>query len=769
MAPEERETGTGEADALLPGLEFLVQADPQDVLERLADAEGGEARAWAAVYRTSAHRHRARPPDVRRDMLSLDASRWGMAALSRQLARPPWHTRWATGTLLDSALLVQLAGHENPVTAVAAAIVDGRGIAITGDGAHYGVRGGELRFWDLLTGEQIGPPHVAHAGALQAIAVTILDDRPVAVTTGNDAIIRVWDLASCQPVRTIATGHAKGVTGLACTTVKSRPAAVTIAEDDTVQVRDLVSGEQIGKPLPMRRCRAVAVAVRDGRPVIITTGYDDEAQVWDAETGRPVGAPLVHDADYVAAVTTTTLHSRPVAITSTRLGVHVWDLGTSQPAVMPLISGAVTLEGDPEGIGESSELNPPPDSAKPIPVRAMIAATLEGQPVVVTPAGTQRHPVVCAWNLETGEQVMRPLTGHANGIGSLAAVPMRGTLVAVSAAHDEQTARVWDLAAGPPPGKPVPGRARTVAQLAAASANGREVIISAGYDRVIRIWDGDTGELLHDMITGNTPVKDLAVVTIDGRSVLIIQNIVNSTTALWDLGTRQPIGFLAGHEEIVNRVAATMINGRPVAVTTSDDKTVRVWDLDTQTQIGEPLTGHISHPGPVATAMLSGLPIAVTYCMNEVALRVWDLRSAEPIGPPIVHGCGIDAIATASLQGAPVAVTSDSRAADLLLWDLARGELLRRVPTGHSPHSSPVVITAPGSDGLPLAITASRFDYTVRVIDLTTGQAVCRPLEFPDRPTALAVTPQKRLAVGFGRDIALVELSALRTDRYGDA
>ena len=50
---------------------------------------------------------------------------------------------------------------------------------------------------------------------------------------------------------------------------------------------------------------------------------------------------------------------------------------------------------------------------------------------------------------------------------------------------------------------------------------------------------------------------------------------------------------------------------------------------------------------------------------------------------------------------------------------------------------------------MPLAITASRFDDTVRVIDLTTGQAACRPLEFPDRPTALA-TPRKRLAVGFG-------------------
>jgi WD40 repeat protein len=733
------------------------------VLERLADAEGDEARAWAAVYRASAHRHRGRPPDVRRDMLSLDASRWGMTMLSRLLARPPWRTRWATGTPLDSALLVQFAGHQGPVAAVAAAIVNGRGVAITGD------RGGELRFWDLLTGEQIGPPHAAHGGEVQAIVVTTLNDQPIAVTTGNDATVRVWDLASCQPVRTLATGHTQWVTGLACTTVNGRPAAVTIAADNTIQVRDLISGEQICEPLTTRGGKDVAVAVLDGRPVIIAIGYDDEAQVWDAETGRPAGAPLVHEADYVAAVTTTTLHSRPVAITSTRLGVHIWNLGTSQPAAMPLISGAVALEGNLERIGNWSKLNPSFGRAKPVPVHAMTATTLDGQPVVVTPAGVERHPVICAWNLETGEQVGRPLTGHAHGVRSLATIPMRGTLLAVSAADDERTARVWDLAGRPLAGKPVPGRTGTVTQLAAATANGREIIIATGYDRVIRIWDGDTGEMLHEMITGDTPVKDIAVVTIHGRSVLIIQNVADSTTALWDLGTRQPVGFLAGHERNVNRVAATTVNGRPVAVTTGDDKTVRVWDLDTQTQIGEPLTGHTSRAGPVATATLSGLPIAVTYGSNEVALRVWDLTGFEPIGPPIDHGCGIDGIATTTLQGSPVAVTTDSRAAELLLWDLAHGKLVRRVPTGHPPDSSSIVITAPGHDGLPLAITASRFDYTVCVIDLTTGQAACRPLEFPDRPTALAVTPQKRLAVGFGPDIALMELLALRADHYGHA
>jgi WD40 repeat protein len=753
----EHAADAGRVDELLADPEFLVHAATGSVLEHLADAESDEARAWGAVYRVSAHRHRSRPPDVRRDMLSLDASRWGMTAMSRQLASPPWGMCWATGTMLDSALLIQLAGHEAPLAAVAAAVVNGRAIAITGDQSRYGGHGGELRFWDLLTGDQIGLPHAAHAGAVQAIAVMTLDDQPVAVTTGNDATVRVWDLASCQPVRTIATSHTQWVTGLACTTVNGRPAAVTISMDNTIQVRDLTTGEQIGEPLAMHGVQDVAATDLDGRPVIIAVGHEDEAQIWDAETGQPAGEPLVHEADYVAAVTTTTLHSRPVAITSTRMGVHIWDLSTRQPAAKPLISGAVAREGNPDLVVNWSKRNPYSGRMKLAPVHAMAATTLGGQPVVVTPAGQERRPMICAWDLETGEQVGRPLAGHTRRVRSLATIPLHGTLAAVSAADDEQTARVWDLGDRPSAGKPIPGRTGTVVQLAASTANGREIIIAAGYDRVIRIWDGDTGEMLHDMITGDTPVKDIAMATIHGRSVLIIQNVASSTPALWDLGTRQPIGFLAGHEENVNGVAATTVNGRPVAVTTSDDRTVRVWDLDTQMQIGEPLTGHTSQVGPVATATLSGIPIAVTFGRNDITLRAWNLRDMRPIGPPIDHGCAVDDIATANLGGSPVAVTTGGRAADLLLWDLAHGRLLCRIPTGHTPDSDPIAITAEGHAGLPLAITASRFDYTVRVIDLTTGEAVCRPLEFPDRPTALATTPRKGLVIGFGPDIALLE------------
>ena len=54
----------------------------------------------------------------------------------------------------------------------------------------------------------------------------------------------------------------------------------------------------------------------------------------------------------------------------------------------------------------------------------------------------------------------------------------------------------------------------------------------------------------------------------------------------------------------VRAVAAAELDGRPVVISGSGDRTVRVWDLATGTPVGNPFTGH---DGPVnAIASLRG-------------------------------------------------------------------------------------------------------------------------------------------------------------------
>jgi WD40 repeat protein len=65
---------------------------------------------------------------------------------------------------------------------------------------------------------------------------------------------------------------------------------------------------------------------------------------------------------------------------------------------------------------------------------------------------------------------------------------------------------------------------------------------------------------------------------------------------VWDLDTELTDNALAGHNGEVNAVAAAMLNDRPIAITGSDDRTVRLWDLTTMTQQGHP----IWMPFPVA-------------------------------------------------------------------------------------------------------------------------------------------------------------------------
>jgi WD40 repeat protein len=104
---------------------------------------------------------------------------------------------------------------------------------------------------------------------------------------------------------------------------------------------------------------------------------------------------------------------------------------------------------------------------------------------------------------------------------------------------------------------------------------------------------------------------------------------------VWDLGTGSSIGKpLTGHTHPVAAVATTVLDGRPVAVTGSWDKTVRVWDLGTGRPIGKPLTGHTHPVRAVATTVLDGRPVAVTGSADRT-VRVWDLGTGNSSRSPL--------------------------------------------------------------------------------------------------------------------------------------
>ncbi|MFJ6769900.1 hypothetical protein ACIQOV_02765, partial [Kitasatospora sp. NPDC091257] len=181
---------------------FLVNADPGSVMALLDAASGPAARLAASVYRASTDLHRDVTAGVRRQLLALDAARYGDRELSALITAvpvedepaAPWGVEWATGSQLDRSVRRIPTGHTDALLAMATAVLDGRPVAVTGGTDRT------VRIWDLTTGRQIGQPLTGHTGEVDAVATAELDGRPVAVTGGTDRTVRVWDLTTGRQI-----------------------------------------------------------------------------------------------------------------------------------------------------------------------------------------------------------------------------------------------------------------------------------------------------------------------------------------------------------------------------------------------------------------------------------------------------------------------------------------------------------------------------------------------------------------------------------------
>jgi WD40 repeat protein len=85
--------------------------------------------------------------------------------------------------------------------------------------------------------------------------------------------------------------------------------------------------------------------------------------------------------------------------------------------------------------------------------------------------------------------------------------------------------------------------------------------------------------------------------------------------------------LLTRHSGAVTSVAFGRVDGRPVALSGSNDKTVQVWDLTDMRPLTEPFTGHTSVVTSVAFAEAGGRPLLLSGG-NDNTLRVCDLKKS---------------------------------------------------------------------------------------------------------------------------------------------
>jgi WD40 repeat protein len=182
---------------------------------------------------------------------------------------------------------------------------------------------------------------------------------------------------------------------------------------------------------------------------------------------------------------------------------------------------------------------------------------------------------VMLWDVET-KKVISKWTGHTSVVCALC---WSADGERVASGSWDGTARVWDVKTD-----------KTILTIKIGHKWARAVMYSPDSSKLatggnpedaVKIWDAETGELLNTL--EHDHVFSLAW-TSDGKKLI---SGSYKLIRIFDTATWQEIAILEGHTDIVGAISLSQNNRFLASV--SDDKTARLWNLDTNLQVGPPL------------------------------------------------------------------------------------------------------------------------------------------------------------------------------------
>jgi carbon storage regulator CsrA len=439
-------------------------------------------------------------------------------------------------------------------------VANGRILLVTGGNDRT------VRRWDPLSGKQFGDPLTGHDDRVHAVtAVPMTTGRVLLASYSWDNTIRLWEPATGKLVadyRVVAhTGRinamiAVPMPGDDCTVL------VTAGADGTVQLCDPLTGRPMYNAFTEHEDAVYSLAqlpAPDGRTLIVSASSDGTVRTWYPGSRSSMAASTertlnIHD----VAVLQTEEHGPLIASTGSEPGVSLWSLATGEPAGLPLRDRSDTIQ---------KMVTVPVSSAAPnVDTNHMVLAYA-------------RDKSVRLWDPAADRQVRDDLTGHTEPVTALTTVPWPDGQTLLASGSDDSI-RLWEPNNGVPVGDAFhdPG---PICCLAAFSVAGERVgLVSVDAERVLRLWNPVTRQLVASVCTEHTDSVNVVVATYDSvGNVLIATGSADGTVRIWQVDDELcHVATLEHGSPVVAMTELLFPDGDRLLVVASNDHRLRIVD-----------------------------------------------------------------------------------------------------------------------------------------------------------------------------------------------
>jgi WD40 repeat protein len=200
--------------------------------------------------------------------------------------------------------------------------------------------------------------------------------------------------------------------------------------------------------------------------------------------------------------------------------------------------------------------------------------------------------------------------------------------------------------------------------------------LSASYDKCVRLWDAETGKTIGKFMDGKSSVPYCCkFYPMDGSQIFLVGQS-NRKIVQWDTRSNEIVQEYNRHLGAVNSI--TFIDQNRRFVTSSDDKSIRVWDFDVPVDI-KYIADPKMHSMPCITLHPNGKSFLAQGLDNKI--HVYSTRDKFPANHKkkftghLVSGyaCNI------SVSPDGRCVTSGDSSGQIFFWDWKTCKILKRI------------------------------------------------------------------------------------------